>query len=337
METSIGIAAEAYYLPETKKKVSDVFRDEDIPFGTLAKNIDFRRDIGIEEIHVTEELASALALKAVQKTLLQAGMSGSDIDFIIDFTSVPQDYIGPTWSAAGFIQKEIGAQKAFSTAITTGGCASYHFALKTACAIMTAEPEMEIALLFAGDRTPRFNKTYYPITVASDGGSALILKKGSERGKLLALDTISIGRLHDVWYVPGLGHRKSDTSDLEKLLHMHCDMKKFNDGVIPVNFFMFKKIVKHVLEMAQKTLEDIDVFIYPNFSTWDQDYFSKAIGMARERVYTKRLKERGHVQESDMVINYADAVADNVIKKGSLVMVISNGAGFAWSAALVQH
>jgi 3-oxoacyl-[acyl-carrier-protein] synthase-3 len=337
MKTNIGILAEAYYLPSTKKNVNDIFHDEEIPLGALNKNIDFRRDVGINEVYVTDELPSTVALKAAERVISKSGISANDLDLIIDFTSIPQDFIGPTWSAAGLIQKELKANRAFCTAITTGGCASYHFAIRSVCAMMSSDPNINTALLFAGDRTPELNKTYYPITVASDGGAALILKKGCNRGVILALDTISIGRLHDVWYVPGLGHRQPDEQATEKLLHMHCDMKKFNEGVIIRNFFMFGKVIQSVLKKAEMTINDIDFFVYPTFSTWDQEYFCESMNIPREKVYTKSLKNRGHVQESDMVINYANAVEDGLIKEGDIVMVVSNGAGFAWSAVLVRH
>lgn len=337
MNANIGILMEGYYLPETKKSVSDIFSDEDVPFGTLAKKVDFRCDVGIEEVYVTEELPSTLAHKAAQLVVSKAELSGSDIDLIIDFTSIPQDYIGPTWSAAGLIQKEIGASRAFCTAVTSGGCASYHFALRSAIAIMRSDDNINTALLVAGDRTPEFNKTYYPITVASDAGSALILKKGCTRAEILAIETISVGSLHDVWYVPGLGRRISDDSVSEKLLHMHCDMESFNKGVIPRNFYMFGKVIRRVLEKAHLSIHDIDYFVYPTFSNWDQKYFCEAMAIPREKVYTKSLRLRGHTQESDMVINYADAVNDGLINKGDNVMVVSNGAGFAWSAVIVRH
>ena len=338
MRETIGIEAEAYFLPKSKKDIHKILEEENIPFGTLAKNIDFRRDIGIEEVHVTEELSSKLALRAVQQVISNAGIHGSEIDLIIDFTSIPQDYIGPTWSAAGFIQKEINAPKAFCTAMTVGGCSSYHFAMEAACAMMSAEANINRALLFAGDRTPNLNKTYYPITVSSDGGSAIILKKRCERAVILAIDIISVGRLHDVWYVPGLGNRQDDEQmNLEKLLHMHCDMKKFNEGVIMINFTMFNRLIERVLKKADKKIQDINIFIYPTFSTWDQNYFCKSTGIPREKVYTRKLRERGHVQESDMIINYADALDEGLIKKGNLVMVLTNGAGFAWTAAIIRH
>jgi 3-oxoacyl-[acyl-carrier-protein] synthase III len=332
----VGVETEGYYLPSTKKSVEEIFNAEEIPFGSLAKNIDFRRDIGIREVHVTEELSSQLALKAVKKVIDSSGINGEEIDLIIDFTSIPQDFIGPTWAAAGLVQNEIHARHALSMSVTTGGCASYHFALKMAWAMMSTHESMKTALLFAADRTPRLNKTYYPITVASDGGCAMVLRKGCSRAQLIAVETISVGRLHDVWYVPGIEYQKEGQPQ-ERHLHMYCDMKRFNEGVIPVNFFMFKKILNKIAETSQIPTCKVDAFIYPTFSTWDQDYFSKATGIPSGKIYTRRLHERGHVQESDMVINYADAVSDGFINSGDIVMAISNGAGFAWSAALFKH
>lgn len=334
---TVGILSEAFYLPETRKLVEDVFRDEDVPFGTLSKNIDFQRDIGIEDIHVCDDLPSNLAIEAAKRALDQAGVRPEDIDIVVDFTSIPEDYVGPTWSAAGLVQDALGLENAFATAVNTGGCASYHLALKTVTSMMMCDTNMNTALLFAGDRTPDRNKTYYPITVASDGGSAIVLKKNSDRATILGVETISVGRLHDVWYVPGLQNRKPNEEITEDLLHMYCKMDKFNEGVIPINFIMFRKVMDRLLKRLNLDFDDVDYYIYPTFSTWDQNYFMRRFKLTPDQVYTKGLKHRGHVQESDMVINYAEAVEQGLIKDGDKVMVVSNGAGFAWSAALVRH
>lgn len=202
---------------------------------------------------------------------------------------------------------------------------------------MQTDPSIKTALLFAGDRTPELNKTYYPITVASDGGAALVLTRNGDRAKILDVETISIGRLHDVWYVPGLQSLKPGEEPSEAHLHMYAKMDKFNEGVIPINFVMFRKVMAQLLAKLNLTFDDVDYYIYPTFSTWDQGYFKRRFKLDDSKVWTKGLKHRGHVQESDMVINYAEASEAGAIKKGDKVMVVSNGAGFAWSAALVEH
>jgi 3-oxoacyl-[acyl-carrier-protein] synthase-3 len=328
----------AYYLPAHTKRIEDVFRDEAIPTEPLAAKVDFRRDIGIETVHVaSDELPSSVGLEAARRALGKAAIDPAEIDLIIDFTSIPEDFVAPTWSAAGLVQREIGARNAIATAVNTGGCASYHVALRTACAMMAADPRMSTALLFAGDKTPPLNRTYYPITVTCDGGSAVVLRKGLDRRVVVAVEVATVGKLHDVWYVPGFTNRKPDEPLTDRLLYMNSNMQRFNEGVITVNLFMFRKVMKAVLARAGLKTADVAYYIYPTFSTWDQRTFCQALAIPRERVYLEGLGRHGHLQENDMIMNYVDAVDEGLIREGDLVMVTTNGAGFAWGAALVRH
>src|SRR3954451_13790233 len=89
---NIGIVGASYYLPPKRKAVSEVFRDEQIPAEQLAANVDFQRDIGIEAVHVAEhETATSLALNAVRSVLEKTKTDASEIDLIIDFTSIPEE------------------------------------------------------------------------------------------------------------------------------------------------------------------------------------------------------------------------------------------------------
>lgn len=337
MTGNIGIVAASYYLPPGRKSVADIFRDEQIPAEPLAANVDFERDIGIEAVHVAEkETAAELALKACRSVIDKAGIDPQEIDLIFDFTSIPEDYVAPTWSAAGLIQKEIGATRAFATAQNTGGCASYHTTLKVACSLMLANDRYQTALLFAGDKVPEFNHTYYPITVICDGGSAVILKKNFERRRILAVEVATSGKLHDIWYISGFHNRTAQDSD-NRWLHMTADVPKFNKEVIPINLFMFRKVMKEALARIGRKQNEVSYYIYPTFSTWDQKAFCEAFMVPAEKVFTEGLQRHGHLQETDMVLDYVDAIDEGKIKDGDLVMLTTNGAGFSWGAALVQH
>ncbi len=337
MNTDVGIVGASYYLPKGRKLVSDVFRDEEIPAERLAANVDFQSDIGIESVYVAgEESATSLALKAARNVLEKTGTEPQDIDLIIDFTSVPEEYLAPTWSAAGAVQEELGASRAFATAINTGGCASYHTALKVAAALMATNDRLRTALLFAGDKVPEFNHTYYPITVISDGGSAVILQKGFGKRQIIAVEVATLGKLHDVWYIPGF-HRRDPADTRQKWLHMAADIPKFNQEVIPMNLFMFRKVMRSALATAGHKQAEVDYYVYPTFSTWDQKAFCEAFLIPPEKIFTQGLQHHGHLQETDMVLNYVDAVDEGRIKEGDLVMLTTNGAGFSWGAALVQH
>jgi 3-oxoacyl-[acyl-carrier-protein] synthase-3 len=339
MNTNIGIHAANYYLPPQKKSLADIFRDEEMPSEPLAANVDFKKDIGIEAVHVAgSESAASLAIKAAKRVLEASGTDPRDIDLIVDFTSIPEDYVAPTWSAAGLVQKEVGATRAFATAINTGGCASYQTTLKVACSLMSANDRYQTALLIAGDKTPEFNHNYYPITVVSDGGSAVILKKNVEKRRILGVEVATLGKLHDIWVIPGIHNR--DPKDIggkyPKWLHVCGDIARFNKELIPMNLFMFRKVMQGVLKQVGKKLADVSYFIYPTFSAWDLKAFCEAFNVAKEKIFLDGL-HHGHLQETDMVLDYVDAIDAGRIKDGDLVMLTTNGAGFSWGATLVQH
>src|SRR5215831_835352 len=339
MNPSIGIFEANYYLPPRKKALSQVFADEEKSTEVFDANVDFQKDIGIEALHVAkEETAADLAIKAAKQTMAKSGIDPEEIDLIIDFTSIPEDYVAPTWSAAGQVQKEIGARRAFVTAINTGGCASYQTTLKVACSLMSANDRYQTALLVAGDKTPEFNHNYFPITVVSDAGSAVILKKGMTSRRLLGIEVATVGRLHDMWVIPGIHNRKPEDigGKYPRWLHVCGDIQRFNKELIPINLFMFRKVIQAVLKRVGKKMQDISYFVYPTFSLWDQNAFIRAFGLPREKVSTENM-HHGHLQETDMVVGYVDALQAGKIKEGSLVMLATNGAGFSWGASLVQH
>jgi 3-oxoacyl-[acyl-carrier-protein] synthase-3 len=339
MKTNIGIFEANYYLPSTKKTLAQVFADEEKPTESFAANVDFEKDIGIDALHVAkEETAADLCINAARLTMSKSGIDPQEIDLIIDFTSIPEDYVAPTWSAAGQVQQAIGATRAFTTAINTGGCASYQTTLKVACSLMSANDRYNTALLVAGDKTPEFNHNYFPITVVSDGGSAVILKKNMTTRRILGVEVATVGRLHDMWVIPGIHNRKAEDigGKYPRWLHVCGDIQRFNKELIPINLFMFRKVMLAVLKQVGKKMQDVDYFVYPTFSAWDQDAFLKAFNLPREKVSTENM-HHGHLQETDMVVGYVDALEAGKIKDGDLVMLATNGAGFSWGASLVQH
>ena len=73
MRTDIGVFEASYYLPPTKKPLSQVFEDEEKPSDTFAANVDFERDIGIDALHVAaQETAADLTIEEVKAIIEEA-------------------------------------------------------------------------------------------------------------------------------------------------------------------------------------------------------------------------------------------------------------------------
>jgi len=91
-----------------------------------------------------------------------------------------------------------------------------------------------------------------------------------------------------------------------------------------------------VLKQVGKKMQDVSYFVYPTFSAWDLKAFSTAFNIPPEKMSGDGM-HHGHLQETDMVVGYVDALEAGRIKGGDLVLLATNGAGFSWGASLVQH
>src|SRR5437879_13143863 len=184
------------------------------------------------------------------------------------------------------VEGEIGVTRDFAPAINTGGGASYQTTLKVACSLMSANDRYNTALLVAGDKTPEFNHNYFPITVVSDGGSAVILKKNMTKRRILGVEVATVGRLHDMWFIPGIHNRdpKDIGGKFPRWLHVCGDIQRFNKELIPVNLFMFRKVIQGVLKQVGKKMQDVSYFVYHTFSTCDLPALSTAFNVPPERM-----------------------------------------------------
>src|SRR4030066_501795 len=107
-QTPVGIVSTAYCLPPRQKFVRDVFKEEGLEFDVAIAN-----QIGMDQVHVFEgKWRSQLALEAAKECLFKAGLNANEIDLIVDFSVLPQDYVVPSWCMSNKIQHELGAAKA---------------------------------------------------------------------------------------------------------------------------------------------------------------------------------------------------------------------------------
>ena len=83
MNANIGIFEANYYLPATKKALSQVFEDEEKPTEAFAANVDFEKDIGIEALHVAKnETAADLCINAAKLTMAKSGIDPKEIEIV---------------------------------------------------------------------------------------------------------------------------------------------------------------------------------------------------------------------------------------------------------------
>jgi len=324
-----GIVSAACRLPQERRTTRELFVEEglDLPAETSVR-------LGVEEVPVCSgHQGSELAVAASVEALARAGVSGADVDVVVDYTILPQKWMVPVWNMSGEVQKEVGAEKAFTVGFSGGGSTNFLVALNFAAAMLEADEKMKYALLVAGDVTIPGNRVLNPsspVSVMGDGGSAVLLQRGATGRMVMGTELLSDGANHDVYYIPGGCLANPEDPGLYRMV---LDKQRYEAA--PRTATMLQLAGK-VLGRAGLRLEDIKCVVYPNISTEDQSAFREAFGLRPEQICTSNLATHGHLQGNDLVLNYLTLVADEGVSDGDYILICSHGMGFMAGVSLIR-
>lgn len=331
-KVSVGIASIAYHFPSRVISVKDIFHEEGI-----AEDPKLEAELEIDQVRVFEgQWRSDLALSAAKECILRAGIEAAEIDVIIDYSVMPQDYVVPSWCMSNKIQFEVGANNAFNLGFGGGGPTNLLVALRFASSLIQADEDVKTALLIASDVAIPGNRVINPdnpLTVLGDGASALIVTEGKGACEILHTELSSEGRQHDVLCVPGGGLAYPDRLDLYQLIvsrekyKLESALMKFNDTC------------KRVILRSGAEFNEITNVINTNISKKDQVQFADAFGLSSNKdPYRQNRQIYGHVQATDLVLNLAQVIESRgAAQQRELGLLCSHGWGFLCGATLIRY
>src|SRR5438552_31371 len=211
METQVGIAAAAVTLPAGRRDVGSLFQEE-----SAILHPDIAARLGIEEVPICNgESASAMALAACQEALRRAELDVAQLDVIVDYSILPQEYLVPAWNMSNKLQHELGATKAFTVGYSGGASSNFLMALSSATAMLQTDGKLKTALLVAGDVAIPGDRVLHGSgarTILGDSGGAMVLRRDAERAIVVDVEIETRGENHDVYYIPGgaLAHHEPE-------------------------------------------------------------------------------------------------------------------------------
>ena len=95
-----------------------------------------------------------------------------------------------------------------------------------------------------------------------------------------------------------------------------------------------KRLGQSLLDGRGLGWNEVGQLIYTNISAEDQREFQSVLGVPEGRGDGSALKSHGHLQGTDLVVNYLEAAGK--AKSGEYAMLAAHGMGFMGSATLVQ-
>ena len=289
--------------------------------------------VGIRERHIVDKgvATSDLAVEAARKVLAQRGIAPTDIDAIIVGTVTP-DMLFP--STACIVQHKLGAKGAWGFDLSAA-CSAFIYSMQVGAQFIASGAHKRVLVIGADVMSSIIDYTDRATCVIFGDGAGAVLLEATEDDSVGLIDFIHEvdGSGGEFLYMPGGGSLHPTTKDtVDKRMHyVHQDGQQ-----------VFKFAVRKQAELCQKLLErnglkgsDIDAFIPHQANLRIINATGERIGLRPESVIIN-IDRYGNTTAGTIPLAMNTAVEDGKLKKGSLVMIASVGAGFTVGAALMR-
>ncbi|MGA2858868.1 MAG: beta-ketoacyl-ACP synthase III [Candidatus Sulfotelmatobacter sp.] len=289
--------------------------------------------VGIRERHIVDKgvATSDLAVEASKKALAQRGLAPSDIEAIIVGTVTPDM---PFPATACMVQQKLGAKGAWGFDLS-GACSAFLYSVQVGAQFIASGAHKRILVIGADVMSSIIDYTDRATCVIfGDGAGAAILEPAED-------DSVGlIDYIHEVdgsggefLYMPGGGslHPASKDTIERKMHYVRQDGQQ-----------VFKFAVRKQTELCQKLLErnrlkgsDIDAFIPHQANLRIISATADRLGLRPEAVIVN-IERYGNTTAATVPLAMATAIEEGKLKKGSLVLLASVGAGFTVGATLLR-
>jgi len=251
------------------------------------------------------QATSDLCVEAANDCFANTGLSGKDCDLLVLGTFTP-DMSFP--STACLVQDRLGI---VGPAIEVeAACAGFMYALVTAAAYVKAGLS-DRALVIGGDTNSRVlnpdDIRTYPLF--GDGAGGMLLRRDA------------------------CGSRMPVTPDLlaEKKQYMAMD----GYAVFKWAVNILTDTIQDVLTDAKLTVDDVTLYVAHQANIRIINAAVDALHIPRNRVFNN-LEKYGNTSAGSIPIALDEALADNRLKPGELVLMSGFGAGLAWGTAVLR-
>ncbi len=300
----------------------------------LAKTVDtseewIRQRTGIRERRVAEdgELTSDLGLKAAREALDMARLEAADLDLIVCATSTPDETFPAT---ATRIQAQLGM---------TGGaafdvqavCTGFIYALAVADNFVRLGQAQNALVIGAETFSRILDWTDRSTCVLfGDGAGAVVLKGVDCAGNpgasgVLSTHLYSDGRYHDALYVDG------GPSSTGTVGHLRMEGREvFRHAVVRM-----AEAIDAALEANGLTPRDIDWLVPHQANLRIIEAMARRLNLPEDRVVVT-VDHHANTSAASIPLALCEAVGDQRIRSGDLILMEAMGGGFTWGSALVR-
>lgn len=257
---------------------------------------------------------SGLATEAAQRALSDAGVDADSIDQVILATTSP-DHICPGTAPA--VARELGLScGAFDL---QAACSGWVYGLVVANGLLIQGMDRILVIGAESlDRITDYHDRGTGILFGNGAGAAVVERDETGTGQLLGWDLGSNGNYVHILY--------ADHGDV-----LQMDGKEVFRQAVKV----IQQSAKATMEQAGVTAEDLDLIVPHQANIRIVESAWKKLGFSMDKT-AMVLERTGNTSAASIPLALDDAIANDRVKPGSLVLFLGFGAGMTWASALVR-
>jgi len=286
---------------------------------------------GIEERRIASEseTTSKLASEAARAALKNAEVSSADLDLIIVATVTP-DMLFP--ATACILQRELDAEKAACFDLEAG-CTSFVYALSMAEKYLSAGGG-NLALVVGAETLSKIVdwEDRATFVLFGDGSGAAVLGVGDKPG-ILSTHLGSDGKGASYIEVPaGISRMPASIDTVQNRLHY---IKMAGNEVFKFAVKIMEEASLKVLEKGKIKIEDVNLFIPHQANIRIIKSAAKRLGIVEDRIFVN-IHKYANTSSASIPLALFEAVQENRIQEGDIILLVGFGAGLTWGSALIR-
>ena len=335
----LNIQDMAYYLPNNV--VTNEILKEQNPDWDIDNLI---KRTGVEKRHIASkgETALDLAFKACKVLFSNGDDLRKTIDCIIFCTQSP-DYIMPPNSC--ILHQLLDLHEDVLAFDFNLACSGYIYGISLANGLLCPGSVNNILLVNADTYSKYINKQDRSTRMLFGDGAAVTILNQSKNygGKVLDIICSTSGENHDKFIIPAGGCRNprsnnTNISEVDKSGNIRTKEQIYMNGLGILAFISTKipsQIIKILLRNNMK-IKDVDLFVFHQASKMALDSLRKKLKIPPDKMYSN-INYIGNTVSASIPIALYDALNNNLINKGNIVLLCGFGVGLSWGTALVEY
>ena len=318
----IGLSGVAGILPPGRRELAELAaRNQLVSAPETLAEFGFTHAHIADSSHDVEWLAKTAALAALR----DAALEPDAIDVLIWASALPENHVrsgatpannpmdallGRFTYRASWLQDELGLSRASLLGNAQQGCGGMFSALRTAHALLVADPRVRHVLCVGVDVLPADGPREILYNVISDAAAAVVVSRGATRDRWVGYHQVSKGYYWDV---------------------------AAKQKEIIASYFPTSRLVLQQL-LAQQSLkaDDIDCLVPTGVGADSWLILAQLVGLAPEKIFRGR-RSFGHTVAADNFLHLTDIRADASITTGSRLLLFTYGFGSSWCGLILEH